>query len=134
VFDLNSTSTAPIWQQIEEGVRRLITVGALKPGEVVPSVRDLARTLRVNPNTVARSYQRLIDQGVLVVRRGEGTYVADAPSHPKRAERLEKLRDAAGQYAGTALSLGAPVDEAVREVEHSYERLRKEARKANESR
>lgn len=134
MFDINPSSTAPIWQQIEEGVRRMITVGALNPGDAVPSVRDLARILRVNPNTVARSYQRLIDRGVLAVRRGEGTYVADAPVQPKKSERNEKLRDAATQYAGTALSLGASREEAATEVESSYERLTKELRRGHESR
>ena len=112
----------------------MITVGALTPGDAVPSVRDLARTLRVNPNTVARSYQRLIDRGVLAVRRGEGTYVSEAPSQPKKSERTEKLRDAATQYAGTALSLGASREEAASEVETSYERLTKELRRGHESR
>lgn len=134
MFDINPSSTAPIWQQIEEGIRRMITVGALNPGDAVPSVRDLARTLRVNPNTVARSYQRLIDRGVLVVRRGEGTYVSDTPVQQKKSERVEKLRHAATQYAGTALSLGASRAEASSEVESSYERLTREMRRSNESR
>ena len=129
MFDISPTSPAPIWQQIEEGVRRMIAVGALSAGDAVPSVRDLARTLRVNPNTVARSYQRLIDRGILTVRRGEGTYVSDAPAQPKKSERAEKLRDAAVQYAGTALSLGASSEEALGEVESSYERLTKELRR-----
>ena len=134
MFEINPTSTAPIWQQIEEGIRRMITLGALKPGDSVPSVRDLARTIRVNPNTVARSYQRLIDRGVLVVKRGEGTYVADVPSQPKKSERTEKLRDAASTYAGTALAAGAPLDEATEELENAWNRLAKEPRRAHESR
>ena len=56
MFAINSTDPAPIWRQIEEGVRRLIALGALQPGAPVPSVRDLAKDLRVNPNTVARAY------------------------------------------------------------------------------
>ncbi|HEX6176808.1 MAG TPA: GntR family transcriptional regulator [Thermoanaerobaculia bacterium] len=134
MFDINPSSTAPIWQQIEEGIRRMIAVGALAPGDPVPSVRDLARTLRVNPNTVARSYQRLIDRGVLTVKRGEGTYVAEAPAQPRKSERVEKLRDAAGQYAGTALALGVTREDAVAELESSYDRMTKETRKAHESR
>ena len=129
MFDVSPSSTTPIWQQIEEGVRRMIAVGALGPGDAVPSVRDLARTLQVNPNTVARSYQRLIDHGVLTVRRGEGTYVADTPSQPKKSERAEKLRDAATQYAGTALAVGASSEEAAAEVEAAFDRLTKEMRK-----
>jgi GntR family transcriptional regulator len=123
MFAINPTDAAPIWQQIEEGVRRLISLGALVPGEPVPSVRDLARDLRVNPNTVSRAYQRLTEGGVLVVKRGEGTYVADRPAQARKAERSGKLRDAAMRYASTALSLGVPLDEATAELESSFERL-----------
>jgi len=70
MFAINPADPAPIWRQIEEGVRRLIALGALQPGASVPSVRDLARGLRVNPNTVARAYQRLTEGGVLAVKRG----------------------------------------------------------------
>lgn len=127
MFEINNTSTAPIWQQIEEGMRRMIALGALRPGEPVPSVRELARSLRVNPNTVARAYQRLADRGVLSVKRGDGTYVADQPVQPKKAERNEKLRDAATQYAGTALAIGAPVGDAAEELEQAYQRLKGKA-------
>ena len=129
MFDINPSASSPIWLQIEEGIRRMISLGALKPADPVPSVRDLARTLRVNPNTVARVYQRLTEGGVLVVRRGEGTYVADAPSQPKKSEKHEKLRDAATAYAGTALSVGASAEEAAAELERSYERLSREHRR-----
>ena len=69
----------PIWRQIEEGVQHLVARGALPAGALVPSVRDLARELQVNPATVSKAYQRLTDAGVLAVRRGDGTYVSDAP-------------------------------------------------------
>src|SRR2546423_15694380 len=72
MFAINAANPAPIWKQIEEGMRRLIALGALKAGAPVPSVRDLARDLRVNPNTVARAYQRLTEGGVLAARRGAG--------------------------------------------------------------
>lgn len=129
MFAINPSDSAPIWKQIEEGVRRLIALGALEPGASVPSVRDLARDLRVNPNTVARAYQRLTENGVLAVRRGEGTYVADAPSQPRKSERNDMLREAAGRYAGTAISAGASVEAAVSELESSYQRLVREHRR-----
>ena len=129
MFLISPTDPAPIWRQIEEGVRRLIALGALSPGAIVPSVRDLARDLRVNPNTVARAYQRLTESGVLTVKRGEGTYVADEPSQPKRSERNEKLRMAAASYAGTAIAVGASLDEASEELESSYEKLVTEHRR-----
>jgi len=129
MFVINPTDPAPIWRQIEDGVRRLIALGALRPGAVVPSVRDLARDLRVNPNTVARAYQRLTDSGVLSVKRGEGTYVSDTPSQPRKAERNEMLREAAGRYASTAITAGASVEDAVGELESSYQRLVREHRR-----
>lgn len=129
MFDINAQDAAPIWQQIEDGMRRMIALGALKPGDSVPSVRDLARTLRVNPNTVARAYQRLTDRGVFSVRRGDGTYVADDPSVPKKSERNEKLRDAASRYAGVAISVGATADEAIEELGHSFDRMVREYRR-----
>jgi DNA-binding transcriptional regulator YhcF (GntR family) len=123
MFDIKPSDSAPIWKQIEEGMRRMIALGALKPGDAVPSVRDLARSLRVNPNTVARTYQRLTESGVFVVRRGEGTFVADAPAQLRKSERSGVLRDAAERYAGTAIALGVSSEEAVKELESSFERL-----------
>ena len=109
---IDPSSATPIWSQIEDGVRRLVASRALKPGAAVPSVRDLARDLRVNPATVAKAYQRLTDAGVLTVRRGDGTYVAEAPPAMSRAERARILREAAGRFADLASTLGVPREEA----------------------
>src|SRR5207244_8821460 len=129
MFAINTADPAPIWKQIEEGMRRLIALGALKPEGPVPSVRDLAKDLRVNPNTVARAYQRLAEGGVLAVRRGEGTFVADEPVQPKRSERVEVMRDAANRYASAAIAAGAALDEAVEELQSSYQKLVSEHRR-----
>ena len=129
MFDINPSDAAPIWRQIEEGMRRMISLGILEPGNGVPSVRELAQNLRVNPNTVARAYQRLTDDGMLAVRRGEGTFVAEAPKQLRKSEKNEALRDAATRYAGTALAVGASLDDARGELEHSYDRLVREHRR-----
>ena len=110
-------------------MRRLINLGALHPGAAVPSMRDLARDLRVNPNTVARAYTRLIESGVLTVKRGEGTYVAEQPSQPKKSERNDALRDGATRYAGAAMALGAELDDAVDELESAFARLARQHRR-----
>ena len=107
----------------------MITLGTLTPGHSVPSVRDLAKAVRVNPNTVARAYQHLIDAGVLTVKRGEGTYVADSPSQPKKSERNEMLRDAETRLAGVAIAVGASVEDAAAELENSYERVVRDHRR-----
>ena len=113
----------PIWKQIEEGMRRLVASGALKAGAAVPSVRDLARDLQVNPATVVRAYQRLVDAGLLAVKRGEGTFVSESiPAVPK-AERNRALGEAALRYASTAVTVGASRDEAARALESAFTRL-----------
>jgi GntR family transcriptional regulator len=97
----------PIWSQIEDGVRQLVATGALAPGSAMPSVRDLARAERINPNTAAKAYQRLVDAGVLETRRGEGTFVSERPPSMPAAERTRTLREGALRYASLASNLGA---------------------------
>ena len=109
---IDPTDATPIWSQIEEGMRRLVASKALPPGAAVPSVRDLARDLSINPATVAKAYQRLTDAGVFVVRRGDGTYVADAPPSLPRGERRRALAEGASRYASLAATLGATAKEA----------------------
>lgn len=129
MFTINAADPAPIWRQIEEGIRRLVALGVLEPGSPVPSMRDLARELRVNPNTVARAYQRLTEAGVLSVRRGEGTFVADEPAQPRKSEKHDMLREAANRYVSAAVAAGAGLEEAREAVEHAYHRLVREERK-----
>jgi GntR family transcriptional regulator len=120
---VDARSPVPLWSQIEEGVRRLVAGGGLEPGTSVPSVRDLAQRLRVNPATVAKAYQRLGEAGVLEVRRGDGTYVAEAPPVMPRAERGRTLRAEAGRYATAAITLGARAEEAMDEVRAAWAEL-----------
>ncbi len=129
MFTIKAADPAPIWRQIEEGIRRLVALGALKPGSPVPSMRDLARELRVNPNTVARAYQRLTEAGVLSVRRGEGTFVAEEPAQPRKSEKLDMLREAASRYVSATVAAGAGLEEARQAVEAAYHRLVREERK-----
>jgi GntR family transcriptional regulator len=111
---------APIWSQIEQGLRRLVASGSLGPGALVPSVRDLARELRVNPATVSKAYQHLTDSGLLEVRRGDGTYVAPDPPSLSRAERSRAVREGALRYAAAALTLGASRDESIDELKAAW--------------
>jgi GntR family transcriptional regulator len=110
----------PIWRQIEEGVQHLVARGALPAGALVPSVRDLARDLQVNPATVSKAYQRLTDAGVLAVRRGEGTFVAEAPPAMEETHRSSRLREEAVRYASLAITLGASREEALATVDSAW--------------
>jgi GntR family transcriptional regulator len=120
---VNPADSTPIWRQIEESVRRLVASGQLLPGHGVPSVRDLARDLRVNPATVSKAYQRLTDAGLLEVRRGEGTFVAEAPPAMKKTERRDALREGAVRYASLGVTLGAAREDATQELDRAWAEL-----------
>ena len=113
----------PLWRQIEEGVRRLVLSRSVSPGAPVPSVRDLARDLRVNPATVAKAYQRLVDAGVLESRRGEGTYVAEEAPTLRGKERRASLQEGALRLASLALTVGAELDETEEALRRAWEQL-----------
>lgn len=113
----------PIWRQIEEGLRRLVASRALQPGAAVPSVRELARELRINPATVSKAYQRLTADGVLTIRRGEGTFVAERPPAMGKAEKKRDLREGALRYASLALTIGAGKSEAGTQLDTAWEEL-----------
>jgi GntR family transcriptional regulator len=113
----------PIWRQIEEGVRHLVARGALPAGMAVPSVRDFARDLQVNPATVFKAYQRLTDAGVLTVRRGEGTFVSTTPPAAEEPRRSARLLEEAVRYSSLAVTLGASREEALETVETAWRSL-----------
>lgn len=123
MLQVDPTDAVPIWRQIEEGIRRMVAIGNLPAGEMVPSVRDLARDLRVNPATVSKAYQRLTDGGILVVKRGEGTYVSDSAPAMRKSERRGAIRGEAEKYAVHAITLGATLDEAVEELQSAFARM-----------
>src|SRR6202162_5762976 len=122
-LSVNPSDSTPIWSQIEEGLRRLVASGALAPGAPVPSVRDLARELSVNPATVAKAYQRLAEAGVLSVRRGDGTYVADAPRAMGKPMRQKGMREGGLRCASLAATLGATHTESAEELSAAWKRL-----------
>lgn len=115
---IDPLSPVPINEQIKAGLRGLIARGALKPGDPGPTVRGLAETLKVNPNTVARAVRELVIEGVLETRRGEGTVVADAA--PRKAQSgldgvRGRLRESLRQARRGGLSW-SDVEAAVREA------------------
>lgn len=125
LLDLDPASPVPIYQQVVDGIRRLVAVGALRSGDQVPTVRDLAAQLRVNRNTVARAIQDLEAQGVVRTRVGQGTFIAAAAEEAAGASREGLLGEAIDRLITEARQLGVALQdlpEAVRRrvVEHSH--------------
>src|SRR3954464_14845754 len=69
-------------------VRRLVAIGDLKPGDLLPSVRQLAADLRLNHNTIVQAYRELEREQIVYTRRGQGTFVAEQSASPAERERL----------------------------------------------
>ena len=91
-FNIDPSNGLAIYEQVVRQVVFAVAAGSLKSGDMVPSVRELARELAINPNTVARAYRQLQDDGVLQSVRGTGLEVADGASGRCEEQRLALLR------------------------------------------
>jgi GntR family transcriptional regulator len=87
MIKVDTSSFIPIYEQIKTQMKREILLGNLKPKDALPSIRDLATELLINPNTVARAYRDLEMEGFIYTRKGKGCYVSDDLSQLMAAER-----------------------------------------------
>ena len=92
-FEINPSNGVAIFEQIARQVKYAVANGALRAGELVPSVRELATKLAVNPNTVARAYRDLQTDGFLEPLRGEGLRVTKQATERSRKHRTKLLHD-----------------------------------------
>lgn len=119
---VDPSSGLPIYRQIVEQVRRLVTGGVLKPGDQLPPVRDLAIDLAVNFNTVSKAYAELQHIGLVSSQQGRGSFIAaQAPSEQTEDQRQVALVPDVDRMLLVARTLGLD-DTAVRSVVE--ERLR----------
>ena len=96
-FNIDPQNGLAIYEQVVRQVKFAVAGEVLKPGELVPSVRELARELAINPNTVARAYRQLQDQNVLEAVRGTGLAVAPGALKRCRSERVKLIRQRLAQ-------------------------------------
>ena len=104
-------SAVPISRQIADKIATLCASGTLRAGERVPSVRELARELAVNQNTVLRVYERLCGEGLLEMRHGQGTFVTGRMSKTRMAAHRSRLIEELRQIVRQATALGLSPDE-----------------------
>ena len=96
-LQIDPSDGLPIYDQIVRQVKFAVARKAIRPGERVPSVRELARDLAINPNTVARAYQQLQADGVLASVRGMGLEVAEGAVEPCCQERRRLIQRVCGR-------------------------------------
>ena len=108
---IEKVSAVPISRQIADQIATLCASGGVQPGERVPSVRELARELAVNQNTVLRVYERLCGEGLLEMRHGQGTFVTGRMSKTRMAAHRSRLIEELRQIVRQATALGLSPDE-----------------------
>lgn len=89
---INKNSSRPYYEQIVIGIKEDILHGILEPGERVPSVREMAKQLLMNPNTVSKAYKVLESEQVLVTVQGKGTFVKKQENMPRDERRIQELQ------------------------------------------
>ncbi len=106
LFSVSTGSGEPIYRQLTEQVRRLVAGGQLAAGDELPSVRDVAAALAINPMTVSKAYAQLEGAGILERRRGVGMAVAAQHTRAQaKSERIELLRPILERAAAEAAQL-----------------------------
>ena len=90
---INNASNRPVYRQIIDQIKRDIALGRLIKDEKLPTVRQLAAQLAINPNTIAKAYRQLKGEGIIVTRPGSGAFIANLDSNLSRAVRKRLLSD-----------------------------------------
>jgi GntR family transcriptional regulator len=110
-FELDLQSGVPVYRQIIDRVHSARAAGSLNAGDRLPTVRQLAVDLSINPNTVVRAYRELELTGVLTTHQGTGTFVADTKIEQTDAERERKLDQLLAEFVARAGREGFTVKE-----------------------
>lgn len=113
---IDAKDPTPLHAQLERGIRLSIATGRLRPGDQLPTVRQLAVDLRVNANTVARVYLALEREGVLATKRGVGTFITDAPKAAHDGHRQRRLKALIDQLLMETAALGYSPDEVAKHL------------------
>jgi len=109
--DLDPRSPTPLYDQIASRIRMAIATGDLVPGRSLPSVRQLAGRLRVNPATVVQAYRSLATDGFVEMRQGSGTFVRDVTAKRQSSERTGQARQLVRDLLSEAARRGLSADE-----------------------
>ena len=112
-FALDLHTGVPVYRQLIDQVRTGIASGSLAAGDQLPTVRQLAVDLAINPNTVMRAYRELELGGLLETHQGTGTFISDRKPEKKTAERERQLSQMSGEFAARAGAAGFTVEEVI---------------------
>src|SRR5215203_3605103 len=114
IVSLDPRDATPLYAQLERGLRAAIATGRLRPGDQLPTVRQLAVDLQVNANTIARVYAELERAGVIETKRGVGSFISATPAkaHPPR-QHERRLRTFVTRLLADADAAGFTIDDVI---------------------
>lgn len=115
-FALDLHSGVPVYRQLIDQVRGAMAAGSLTAGDQLPTVRQLAVDLAINPNTVMRAYRELELTGMLETHQGTGTFISDKKLERKSAEHDRQLSQIAGESAARAGAAGFTVEDLIQRL------------------
>jgi len=115
MFQIDLKSRMPIYEQVVNNFKRLITTGLLKPGDRVPSVRELAKALTCNPNTVQKAFRELESQGYIYTVPGQGSFISEPPAEGSEA-KAEAILEKIGELVYELEFLGITRDKIVEKI------------------
>lgn len=123
MINIDVTSSTPIYAQIVDGVKEGILKGLFEPGEKLPSVRDMAKMMTLNPNTVQRAYKELERQKVVVKARGRGTFISENYKPRKDKDKLSKVKETFKKGIIDAFYMGISKEELIEIVKSLIEEM-----------
>jgi GntR family transcriptional regulator len=127
-FRLDHHSGVPVYRQIIDQVVGGMAAGALTGGDQLPTVRQLAVDLSINPNTVIRAYRELEIRGVLETQQGTGTFISHKKIEHDDAERQRGLNQLVGEFVARAGSAGFTTDDLLEALHEFHSDVRKKRR------
>ena len=123
MLTLNYRDSRPLYEQIKDGLRKLMVTGALQPDERLPSVRALATQLSINPNTIQKAYAELERQGVIYSLKGRGSFVGSSLNELRSVQQAALLEEVA-QLSGALCQLAVEQETVCAVVREAYQTQR----------
>jgi GntR family transcriptional regulator len=131
-FAINPSSAEPVYAQIARQAREAVARGTLRPGDRLPTVRELALELIINPNTIAAAYREMERAGLVHTQRGRGTFIAEIQSPASAGERRRQLQKHVDALLTEATHLGLNEEEILDAVRAAAGKYRLREAKKNE--
>jgi len=120
-FRLDDHSGVPVYRQIIDQVLGGVSTGTLRPGDQLPTVRQVAVDLAINPNTVQRAYRELEIRGLLETQQGTGTFISQQKIKRDEAERRRQLSQLAADFIARAGAAGFNIEELLEAIHESVD-------------